>query len=174
MNFSIRVGHPGDAGELARYAREQFIGTYSPTHPAGDIDRYCAEEFTDAAVASALLNKDVWAALAAAEDGVTVGYIWLDAGAPPEALRLPAPLHMRRLFVSPEWHGRAVAQALMMRCCDEAAARNASHLWLAVWQEAARPIRFYEKCGFRVAATSTFAMAGHVDQDFIMVRELRR
>jgi ribosomal protein S18 acetylase RimI-like enzyme len=58
----------------------------------------------------------------------------------------------------------------MAVCIAEAERRNADTLWLAVWQEAARPIEFYSKAGFRVVGTTTFEFGDHVDADFIMAR----
>jgi ribosomal protein S18 acetylase RimI-like enzyme len=60
----------------------------------------------------------------------------------------------------------------MAECVREATHRGADALWLAVWQQATRPIAFYRKAGFEVMGTATFAMCSHFDADFIMVRTL--
>ena len=165
---SFRCGPP-DAQVLAAFARESFLDTYHTTHPPNDLVQYCATEFSDNSVAAALRDGDVWVCAARCHRAL-IGYVWLESGAPPDiGVSADKLLHMRRLFVSPAWHGRGVAGLLMARCLEEAAHRSARGLWLAVWQNAKRPIAFYEKAGFRIAGTSTFAMSGHIDRDFIMV-----
>ena len=165
----VRLCQPSDAPALAAFARRLFRLTYGATHPRASLSRYLRRELSARRVAAELSDPGtrVWLA---AEAGRPAGYLWLREAAPPVPLPAKRPLHMRRLFVDPAWHGRGLAQALMDRCVAEAARRGADGLWLAVWQEAARPLAFYRKAGFAVAATWTFPMADHLDQDYLMLR----
>ena len=169
LDVRMTVCGPRDAEQLTQFARSTFLATYSPTHPATALHDYCAREFQLQTVARSLGDPGVWVGIARSQDGTPVGYIWLDREQPPLPTVETGLLHLRRLFVVPEWHGKGVAAALMDRCKREAARRHASGLWLAVWQEARRPIAFYEKCGFGIAGTSIFQMQGHHDRDYIMV-----
>ena len=169
LDVRMTVCGPRDAEELTQFARSTFLETYSPTHPASALHDYCDKEFQLQSVAGSLSDPRVWVSIARSPGGTPVGYIWLDSEPPPLTTVGTGLLHLRRLFVLPEWHGGGIAAALMDCCKREAARRQASGLWLAVWQEARRPIAFYEKCGFRVGGTGIFQMQGHHDCDYIMV-----
>ena len=58
----------------------------------------------------------------------------------------------------------------MARCLDDAARWGGDALWLSVWQENARGIAFYRKCGFEVAGTQPFVVGEDVQRDWIMWR----
>jgi tRNA (guanine37-N1)-methyltransferase len=60
----------------------------------------------------------------------------------------------------------------MAACAAEARRRGADALWLAVWQQAARPLAFYRRQGFAIVGTTTFAFGDRVDADYVMARSL--
>jgi ribosomal protein S18 acetylase RimI-like enzyme len=45
-------------------------------------------------------------------------------------------------------------------------------IWLAVWENNPRAMRFYEKNGFRVAGKTLFRLGGDIQHDFVMARNL--
>ena len=174
--FTLRLCTPADGHALAELASRLFALTYSATHPEPHLRRYMAQELSVERVTAELGDPGtrVWWALDSS--GHAIAYLWLRDAPPPSSVTVThrRPLHMRRIFVEPSWHGRRVADALMDACAAEAEHRGADLLWLAVWQRASRPIAFYRRAGFAVLGTSTFAMAGHTDQDFIMGLPLPR
>jgi ribosomal protein S18 acetylase RimI-like enzyme len=169
--------HPcqvADAPRLAALARRLFRDTYAPTHPAPQLSGYIARQLSTAAVARELAQTDTAVWIATAGVAPPIGYLWLRAAPPPAGSAVPGerPWHLRRVFVVPEWQGRGVAHQLVATPVAEAARRGGDALWLAVWQQAARPIAFYRKAGFAVVGTSTFPMGRHRDEDFVMARKV--
>jgi diamine N-acetyltransferase len=122
-------------------------------------------------VAHDLANPGAAAWIAEDGDGQALGYVWLREGGPAHLpLDAVRPIQIWRVFVDQTWHGTGVAAALMNHCLAEAERRRADLVWLAVWQQAERPIAFYRKLGFAVIATATFTMGDHQDEDFLMAR----
>ena len=173
-SFIIRQCGRADAEAIAVLATRLFRQAYGATHPESELSSYLAREFAPMRVAAELANGGTCVWVAEAGPNETIGYVWLQDDMTPPTATLPGsrPLHLRRIFVDAAWHGQGVAQALMAVCIAEAERRNADALWLAVWQEAARPIAFYRKAGFSVAGTTTFEFGSHVDADFIMARRV--
>lgn len=160
---------------MAALAQRLFRQAYGGSHPEPQLSAYLAREFAAAQVAGELEQADVAVWVAQDARGEPVGYLWLQETAAPPGARVPGErsLQLRRIFVDSSWHGRGVAQALMDAGLGEAERRGADAVWLAVWQEAARPLAFYRRSGFEVVGTATFAVEDHLDQDFIMARRLR-
>lgn len=169
--IAIREATREDAARLAALGARLFAETYGPTHPDPELSRYLATAFAVETVAAALRRPDTRLLLAEDAAGHPAGYAWLQAVAPSDpALRLEGKaLEVQRFYVAREWQGHGVAQALMAGCREEAARRGADYLWLQVWQQAPWAIRFYEKSGFRIAGTTTFAWGDQLDIDWVMV-----
>jgi ribosomal protein S18 acetylase RimI-like enzyme len=81
-------------------------------------------------------------------------------------------LELSRFYVDRPWHGRGVAQALMTATVSEAAERGAPTLWLGVWEQNARGIAFYRKCGFAEVGTQTFVLGSDRQNDRVMALTL--
>src|SRR6185436_3613306 len=81
--------------------------------------------------------------------GLATGYAMLRAGEPEEGVDGPKPIELVRLYVSREWLGHGVGEALMGECVHEA--RQAGHrtIWLGVWERNERAQAFYRKWNFR-------------------------
>lgn len=163
---------------LADLGARLFVQAYGPTHPEPELTRYLARSFDENALSHGLSEPSVCALVVESPAGEPIGYAWLRRGDDAALTELPAwararrPLGIGRFYVEQSWHGRGVAQALMAACVDEARRRGAGVLWLAVWQEAQRPQRFYARMGFRVVEATTFRFGARIDHDDVMLREI--
>ncbi|WWD21983.1 hypothetical protein CI109_106471 [Kwoniella shandongensis] len=69
-----------------------------------------------------------------------------------EAVTLPNPIEIRRLYIHTSFHGTGLAQSLLSQAEHLAREKGFQSLWLIVWSGNGRGIRFYEKCGFELVA----------------------
>jgi ribosomal protein S18 acetylase RimI-like enzyme len=102
-----------------------------------------------------------------------VGYAHLVSSTAPASVRSPAPLELKRFYVSRALHGRGVAQSLMSAVLDTARARGAEVLWLGVWERNPRAVAFYAKYGFTRVGERTFTLGADEQTDWILARPLR-
>jgi ketosteroid isomerase-like protein len=77
-----------------------------------------------------------------------------------------------RFYVDRRFVGGGLAAPLMRRALDAARRRDATAIWLGVWERNARAIAFYRKCGFADAGAQPFMLGADVQTDRIMVRPL--
>jgi ribosomal protein S18 acetylase RimI-like enzyme len=61
----------------------------------------------------------------------------------------------------------------MAESLRRAAEEGAACVWLGVNQENVRAQRFYTKSGFGITGTKTFRLGGRIENDYVMVAELR-
>lgn len=172
--FTIRACKPPEAQRLSRLASRLFAQAYGATHPEPALGAYLAAAFAPERLRAELAAPDVRVLVAEDASGQPIAYAYLreSAGSVPAGVPGRRPAEVARFYVDAEWHGRGVAHALMAACETEALRRGADALWLAVWQEAARPIAFYRRAGFGVVGTAKFRFGERLDDDYVMARHL--
>lgn len=169
---SIRAARDDEHDKLAVEMARLFLSAYSHASTPQNVRAYVESAFRPEQQAQELRDPRLETLIV--EDGSGwAGFAQLGLEAPPPiACAARTPGVVRRFYLDPRAHGRGLAQALMDTLKQRARARGADLLWLGVWQEALRAIRFYEKTGFRIAGTMTFMLGPDLKVDWVMTCEL--
>ncbi|HEX8557760.1 MAG TPA: GNAT family N-acetyltransferase [Pyrinomonadaceae bacterium] len=170
-DLTIRRAAPEDAGLLAELGARTFSETFAADNSPEDMAAYLAATFNPARQAGEL-NDPASTFFIAEVGGLAAGYAQLHAGEPAEGVAGPKPVELVRLYVSREWLGRGVGEALMRACVD--GARRAGHetLWLGVWERNGRAQAFYRKWDFRAVGEHVFQLGSDPQRDILMERAL--
>lgn len=84
-----------------------------------------------------------------------------------------ATLHLNKLYLLPELHGRGLGQTMLRRVIAAAQKAGAARIELRVNRANARAVRAYTRAGFEVVATVCQEIgAGHVMDDFVLRRDV--
>lgn len=155
------------AGELAALAAQTFPLACPPATDPRNVASFLdanlsAERFTE------YLADPDRAIMTAAHDGHLVGYAMLVRAATDGTAELS------KIYVLTDYHGTGVSAELMDLALATAAGWGARRVWLGVNQHNHRAQRFYAKSGFAIAGTRTFQLGARREDDYVMVRELRR
>ncbi len=171
VDVTIRHANSDDARLLAELGASTFNETFAADNTSEDMDAYLAAHFSVEQQAAELAHP-ASSFLIAEVDGKAAGYAKLQAGEPPKDIEGAKPIELVRLYVSSEWFGRGVGEALMRACLDMA--RNAGHetLWLGVWERNARAQAFYRKWEFRAVGEHIFQLGADAQRDILMERAL--
>ena len=169
----IRPALPVDAPALALLGERLWRETYTGLIPASNLELHLAETFGAAQQATELADP-LGRMLVLDVDGVLHGYAWLRAGGPENEAAFPfaRPLEVARFYVDRTQHGSGAAQALMAAVLAHAAEAAHDGVWLQVWEQNPRAIRFYAKVGFTDAGDATFRIGQQVDRDRLLVHTL--
>lgn len=168
-DVTIRRASSDDAGLLAELGARTFRDTFAADNSPEDMAAYLASSFNPAQQTAEL--ADTASTFFIAEvGGAAAGYAMLRVGEAEECVEGLKPVELVRLYVSVEWLGRGVGEALMRACVDEA--RRAGHetLWLGVWERNGRAQAFYRKWNFRAVGRHVFQLGSDAQTDILMER----
>ena len=172
----IRAALLRDAQELALLGERLWRETYSGLIPIAQLETFLAESFgLEQQVAE--LADPAGTTLALEVAGRLHGYAWLRACGPvPEqtSFHFTAPLEVARFYVDQTLHGTGAAQALMSAVLTHAVSAGRDGVWLQVWEENLRALRFYAKAGFVDAGETRFRVGDLMYRDRLMTRTLIR
>jgi ribosomal protein S18 acetylase RimI-like enzyme len=167
----VRVGTREDASRLAELGARTFRES-SPNTRHADVESYVEENFTPEKLMTCLSVKNT-AALILEKCGQAIGYALLSPGTPPDQLvRAPHSIQIKWFYILEEWTGHKLGDALMERCLAHVKYSGFETIWLTVWRNNERAIRFYERWGFRKAGVSDFVVGRDSQEDFLLLRNI--
>ncbi len=170
----IRPALPTEAPELSRLGERLWRETYTGLIPQSNLELHLASTFGLVQQAAELADP-ANRTLVIEGDGALLGYALLQAHgpkAPTPAVPFEHPLEVARFYVDRSLHGHGAAQALMAEVLARAEAAGHDGVWLQVWEQNPRALRFYAKAGFRDAGGATYRIGQQVDRDRLLVHAL--
>ncbi|HJV49513.1 MAG TPA: GNAT family N-acetyltransferase [Geothrix sp.] len=169
----VRTALPVDAPALSRLGERLWRGTYAGLIPDSNLNLHLVQTFGPAQQAAELADPTC-TMLVFEESAIPLGYALLRAH-PPRQARVPfaRPLEVVRFYIDPSLHGRGAAQRLMEAALSHAEAAGHDGVWLQVWEQNPRAIRFYAKVGFIDAGGATYRIGEQVDRDRLLIHALK-
>lgn len=133
-----------DLKAIQLIAKETFFETFAEANTEEDMKKYLSENFTDAKVTTELSNPD--SQFCIAWDGeIPIGYLKVNSGQAQTELQDANSIEIERIYVKNAYHGKKVGQLLYEKALEIAKAQKKKYLWLGVWEENPKAIRFYKK-----------------------------
>ena len=153
---------------LQKIGRQTFEETFSDSNSEENMSTYLEESFTAEKLMAELQdpNSEFYFALS---DEEVIGYLKINFGASQTEVQDNKAMEIERIYASKAYHGKGIGQVLYDKAIEVAKAKKADYVWLGVWEENPRAIRFYEKNGF-VAFDKHIFTLGDDEQTDIMMR----
>ena len=152
--------------------RQTFLETFSANNTEQDMKNYLEESFSDQQISSELENSDSLFFIAW-EDENPIGYLKLNIGKAQTELQDNTGLEIERIYVKNIFHGKKVGQLLYDKALEIANFQQKTYIWLGVWEQNPRAIRFYEKNGFIAFDKHIFKMGADEQTDIMMKKSLQ-
>ena len=154
-----------DAEALSSFAARVFaLGGRANADPA-DIARHVAEHLTPTHFAKFIGDENVVFTIAEL-NGRVAGYSALLRNSRHAQIETDSVSEVWKFYVDPQHHGQGIADTLMR----EALAHAHPVVWLSVFSENVRAIRFYERWGFHKIGEQFFMVGNDPQQDLLMRR----
>lgn len=154
---------------LQKIGKKTFLDTFAQHNSESNMKNYLEESFATAKLTTELSHPDSSFYFAKHQDKV-VGYMKINVAAAQTEIRDARSLEIERIYVSKDFQGRKVGQLLYERAIEIAKEKDLDYVWLGVWENNARALRFYEKNGFKQFGQHVFRL-GDDEQTDIMVKK---
>ena len=167
-NIEIRQATSKDINQLQSIGKQTFVESFSMDNSAGDMKAYLEKAFSIEKLKMELTNQNSEFYFALLCNAV-IGYLKVNFGLAQTEIMSENSLEIERVYVQNEFHGKKVGQMLYEKAMAVSKRKKADYIWLGVWEENPRAIRFYEKNGFAAFDKRIFKL-GYDDQTDLMMK----
>lgn len=166
---TIRRARLADTDVLAALGVQTFAETFQHLYSPEDFSAYVAEAYAPARIADDLADpsKAMWIVEI---DGLTVGYALAGPCSLPHADVTPACGELKRIYFTREAQGTGLGKTLFWTVMAWLQSDGPRDVWIGVWSENHRALRFYDQQGFEKAGEYGFPVGQTVDLEFILRR----
>ncbi len=133
-----------DLGQLQKIGRHTFYETFSSGNTEENMTQYLEEGFSLEKLTAELTNGNSEFYFATLGNEV-IGYLKLNFGQSQTELQDDKALEIERIYVLKQYHGKSVGQLLYDKAIQIARQKNASYVWLGVWEKNQEPKFLSEK-----------------------------
>lgn len=170
-DISLRIIDKNDISELQKISRTTFYETFVDSNSESDMELFLENSFNKKRLESELSNSESIFYFAKYKNKV-VGYLKLNIGKAQNEQLLKNSLEIERIYVLSEYHGKSVGKILFDKALEIAQKEKVEYVWLGVWENNNRAIRFYEKNGFVKFSKHKFIVGTDEQTDVIMKKKL--
>jgi ribosomal protein S18 acetylase RimI-like enzyme len=170
-NIQIRAVQRTDLKTLQEIGKSTFAETFVDDCDPLDMEKYLEEKHNFDLLKFELENPESQFFFAEIENNV-VAYLKINWGKAQTESKLKNAFEMERLYVLSDFQRMKVGQVLMDKALVIASERNFEWLWLGVWENNTKAIRFYKKNGFVIFDKHPFVVGTDVQTDVLMKRNL--
>ena len=166
-NIEIRKVTLAHIDQLQQISRQTFIETFSEINTEENMTKYLDESFNISRLISENqnLNSEFYFAVI---DAKVVGYLKINCGDAQTELKNDKTLELERIYVLNEFHGKKVGQILFNKALQIAEQMKVDYLWLGVWEENHKALKFYMKNGFIAFDKHAFRLGDDTQTDIMM------
>lgn len=168
---NIRKITPEDLDQLRSLAVRTFTESFAGMNTEENMRQYLAEAFSPEKLAEELNSPGAAFYFATVNDRVA-GYLKINTGQVQTELAGQNGLEIERIYVLQEFQGQKIGQKLFDTAMQIAQQQKCDYVWLGVWEENRKAIRFYRKNGFVVFDQHIFKLGEDPQTDLMMRKEI--
>jgi ribosomal protein S18 acetylase RimI-like enzyme len=146
-----------DSSLLARIGRRSLLESHGHSAPAPVMQSYLNEKFTITALEKELADsQNIFHIID--YNGQPAGYSKIICHQPLEPVSRENITKMERLYLLQEYHSLKLGRQLLQFNIDLSRQKGEAGMWLYVWKENERALRFYTKAGFQIVGDGYFRL----------------
>lgn len=171
MNITIDSVKTSELIALRTIGMQTFLESFSSKNKASDMAFYLKDKFSIEQLSTELKNpKSQFFFL---KDGTRIiGYLKVNTGEAQTEKSLNNALEIERIYLQSNYQRKGLGKRLFEKAIDIAKQEKIETVWLGVWEENLKAIKFYKKNGFIEFDRHTFLLGEDVQLDIMMKFDL--
>lgn len=161
-----------DIEQLQLIGKQTFQETFSDKNSEEDMQKYLREAFSLIKLTNEIQDKNTLFYFAKLNNKV-IGYLKLNHGKSQTELKDDKAVEIERIYVLKDFYGKQVGQLLFNKAIEISLKKKVNYIWLGVWEENPRAIKFYKKNGFEVFDKHIFKLGNDEQTDIMMKLKLQ-
>jgi diamine N-acetyltransferase len=168
---TIRTANSSDAAPLSELARRTFVEAFGDANDPEDLAAFLAATYSAEIQRQELVDPER-RCLVAESEGVLTAFALMRLGHRLPCISDPTAVELQRFYVDRTAHGTGLAQRLMQAVFTSAREHGAHSVWLGVWEQNPRALRFYAAQGFTQVGSHVFRVGRDDQTDLVLSRPL--
>lgn len=160
-----------DVDLLCEIAVKTFSETFDRFNTAQDMRSYLDLEFDKDKLRKELNNQNS-SFFFLYYDAEVIGYLKTNDAPSQTDINDVTSLEIERIYVLSKYQGQGLGQYLIDRAIEIALNKNKRYVWLGVWENNAKALRFYKKNGFYKIGEHVFRLGSDDQTDYVMRKDL--
>ena len=160
-----------DAEQLRLISEQTFVNAFEKYNDPADFKDYIEKAFAFNKIKSELLNANSEFYFVFRND-MLVGYFKLNVLSAQSDVKRDDSIELERIYVLKEYQNLGLGKQFLHHIKNIALVKNKKMLWLGVWEENARAIKFYERHGFQKFDTHPYFIGSDEQTDWLMQFDL--
>ena len=165
--MKIRKINIDDLETLRYLSIQTFKETFEEVNTEEDMQKYLDENLSIEKLKSELENPNSEFYFAENNDEI-LGYLKLNFKDAQTEKVEENYFEIERIYVLKAFLGQKIGQILFDKAIEIGREKNLEYVWLGVWEENHRAIRFYGKNGFEIFGKHDFVLGEDVQTDLLM------
>ncbi len=161
-----------DLDKLVWISRATYYETFKASNTEADMDLYLETCLSRTVLEKEMANKESTFYLAYVDDTL-MGYMKINTGEAQMEKFDQNTIELERIYILKDFQGKHYADVMLQVAIDQGKEMKADFIWLGVWENNFRAIRFYEKKGFVKFGAHDFVMGNDVQTDQLMKLALK-
>lgn len=171
--MNIRKVNIQDVEKLQEIGKLTFAETFSSENSEENMKQYLENGFKTEKLTAELTDQNTEFYFAEL-DGKIIGYLKVNVGQSQTEIKDKDALEIERIYVLKAFHGKKVGQILFDKAIELAREKSVEYVWLGVWEQNPRAIRFYKKNGFVAFGKHIFKLGDDEQTDIMMKLRLKK
>lgn len=160
-----------DLKALTLFSNITFFDAFYHLNNPEDIHTYADKFLCEEKLATEIANPASGFYFALIGGEVT-GYIKLNFAPAQSDIKDPAALEIERVYVSKYHQGKQIGKQLLNHAVQIAIEADLQYIWLGVWEDNHRAIKFYQQNEFEVFGSHDFMLGSDLQTDLLMKRKV--
>lgn len=156
---------------LQAISRLTFYDTFAALNTEENMSRYLENDLSLERLSEELSNPNSEFYFASLENEV-IGFLKINCEFAQTEQKTANSIEIERIYVLKEFLGKNIGQLLLEYAFQIGREKGNENVWLGVWEENKRAIRFYQKNGFVEFDKHIFVLGEDAQTDILMRRKL--